>query len=288
MFTQSVAPFSLGELPLQHYNNLLCISHLNEHADSICLHHNDDVLSLIERSANLEARSSTGPKNTLNPLNKKLSAEASASKAVSSVSIFEMNKFIVRSFLSAILPVDTVSHKSQSIGMEYLEMHRFLCSNPALKIIEIYNVNGQLSTETQSRQTIGTCKWNPFLKTFLALLPRYGKGLEPGHHSQEPYISLNSLLIARGQDAASSVLWKDYEMIKRSLNPVEWNPFTVDFWSAKNGVFNSLCDDVNNKKINASLTVCMNRNKCVEYLKEVINKVKYFDFFIHKTTFDLD
>jgi hypothetical protein len=83
-------------------------------------------------------------------------------------------------------------------------------------------------------------------------------------------------LIARGQDAATSVLWKDYETIKRSLNPVEWNPFTVDFWSAKNGAFVSSSDDANNKKINASLTVCMNRNKCVEYLKEVVNKVNKF------------
>lgn len=30
MMTQSVAPFSGGELPLQHYNNLLCMSHLHE------------------------------------------------------------------------------------------------------------------------------------------------------------------------------------------------------------------------------------------------------------------
>ncbi len=30
LFSQSVAPFASGELPLQHYNNLLCLAHLQE------------------------------------------------------------------------------------------------------------------------------------------------------------------------------------------------------------------------------------------------------------------
>ena len=72
LFTQSVAPFSMGELPLQHYNNLLCISHLNEFVDSICLHQNDDILSIIEKISNVETNKTTGPKNALNPLTKKI------------------------------------------------------------------------------------------------------------------------------------------------------------------------------------------------------------------------
>lgn len=50
IFTQSVAPFSSGELPLQHYNNLLCLSHLHEFSDAILLFQNDDVLELIEKT----------------------------------------------------------------------------------------------------------------------------------------------------------------------------------------------------------------------------------------------
>lgn len=48
IMSQSVAPFSQGELPLQHYNNLLCLSHLDENVDCICLHQNDDVMKILE------------------------------------------------------------------------------------------------------------------------------------------------------------------------------------------------------------------------------------------------
>ena len=50
LFTQSVAPFHAGELPLQHYNNLLCISHLHEFVDSVFLFQNDDILSILEKT----------------------------------------------------------------------------------------------------------------------------------------------------------------------------------------------------------------------------------------------
>lgn len=256
LFTQSVAPFSLGELPLQHYNNLLCMSHLNKYTDSICLHQNDDVLSQIERMANLDNRSI---KNSLNPLTKKVNENITAS-----VSINDMNRYIIKSFLSTIYPVDSVSLKTQSIGMEYLEMHRFLCSNPNLKIIEIYNLKNK--TQQTERVVTNSAKWNPFLKSFLSLIPKYKQNLT------DQFVSLNSLIIARGQDASSSVLWQDYDMIKKSLNPVDWNPFTVDFWSSKDLIETKNQKSSSNKESPASLTIVMNRNKCVDYLKEVINK----------------
>ena len=49
IFTQSVAPFRDGELPLQHYNNLLCLSHLHEFVDCVCLYQNDDLMSIVEK-----------------------------------------------------------------------------------------------------------------------------------------------------------------------------------------------------------------------------------------------
>jgi hypothetical protein len=48
---------------------------------------------------------------------------------------------LIRSFLDMIYPVDNVSLKSQSIGMEYYELQRLLCPNPNIKIIELYDVN---------------------------------------------------------------------------------------------------------------------------------------------------
>ena len=55
VFTQSVAPFSCGELPLQHYNNVLCLSHLHEFVDGICLFQNDDVFEMCEKLSKNDA-----------------------------------------------------------------------------------------------------------------------------------------------------------------------------------------------------------------------------------------
>ena len=46
------------------------------------------------------------------------------------------------------------------------------------------------------------------------------------------------MLVSRGSGSCSSLgnLWSDMDGINKCLNPVKWNPFVVDFWSAKNGV----------------------------------------------------
>ncbi len=57
------------------------------------------------------------------------------------------------------------------------------------------------------------------------------------------------------------------DSINKCLNPVNWNPFVVDFWSSKSGV---VCGSGGKSKLaGASLTVAMNRNKCVEFFGEV-------------------
>ena len=40
----SVAPFSLGETPLQHYSTLLCLSWLQTYSDAVVLFQNDAVM----------------------------------------------------------------------------------------------------------------------------------------------------------------------------------------------------------------------------------------------------
>ena len=129
MFMQSVAPFRHGELPLQHYNNLLCLSLLHEFTDAIYLHQNDDVLSFIEKIQNEANRASSAgsmklPPIAMNPRVHKKTTPAGASTEQDSISFDDMNSFIIKNFLSCIFPVDNVSLKTQSIGMEQLELHR--------------------------------------------------------------------------------------------------------------------------------------------------------------------
>lgn len=45
----AVAPFSLGDTPLQHYNSLLCLSQLQSYSDAVLLLQNDVILNQVRR-----------------------------------------------------------------------------------------------------------------------------------------------------------------------------------------------------------------------------------------------
>jgi len=47
ILTASVAPFSRGELPLQHYNSVFSAAVCHEHADGMIIFRNDDVVSML-------------------------------------------------------------------------------------------------------------------------------------------------------------------------------------------------------------------------------------------------
>ncbi len=91
---------------------------------------------------------------------------------------------------------------------------------------------------------------------------------------------MQALIITRGCNSNNelSTLWNDQDTIKKCLNPVEWNPFAFDFWSSKNALNCDLTANKTstkthlNKMVPVSLTFAVNRNKCVEYLKEVRDK----------------
>ena len=107
-------------------------------------------------------------------------------------------------------------------------------------------------------------------------------------NTSEQFISLNSLIISRGSSAESSEyntksaisqIWQEIDLIKKNLNPVEWNPFTMDFWSSsKNFIEPNTSGNSNSssslKSKTNSLTIATNRNKSVDYLKEIVLKSK--------------
>lgn len=184
IFTQSVAPFSSGELPLQHYNNLLCLSHLHEFSDAIMLFQNDDVLELIEKTTKDGKPTVAGV--TARPVKVGGGANKQDAGGLTSISLTDMNAYIVKCLLGTILPVQSVSLKEQSTGMEFLEMQRLICSNPLMKIVEVYNVNGmETLTPVQTANRLnnastarnGEVKSNPLLKSLIEQIPKYDKSL---------------------------------------------------------------------------------------------------------------
>jgi hypothetical protein len=53
MISASVLPMSVGELPLQHYNTVLCLSRILNEADACLVFANDDIMPV---AANRMAR----------------------------------------------------------------------------------------------------------------------------------------------------------------------------------------------------------------------------------------
>ena len=326
LVAESVAPFSAGELPLQHYNAALCLAHIHEFVDCLVLFQNDDVFRAVERlSADQQpvnnqqrvATSGLSSRAGLLPHNHAKISMANASaassqllQAAASISVEAMNSHIATSLLDTVWPVDNVSLRTQSIGMEFAEMQRFLCSLPSAKIVEIYDVNNNNNATSRSTSTTvaaaaAASLSHPLLKPLLANMPKYKRDLNDPH-----YVSLNSLVIARGEHhlstatvassssssslSSSSLVSKwieqDHEAIRKHVNPVEWNPFTIDFWHARSALnrpptgskassstsasssASSSSSLFGGKFKPSSLTIAINRNRCVDYLEDVLER----------------
>lgn len=185
-----------------------------------------------------------------------------------SISMKDMNIEIIESLLGAFLPVDNASLRCQSIGMEFYEFERILSSNAKLKFVEIYNLSSSKKSAPNPSSSL-----NLMTKTLLSQIPKHLKS-----NSLRKYTSLNTLFVARGsfdwtQPINSSTtmehLMRELSQLKVALNPVEWNPFSIDLWSSKTASV-ALAQPAGVQR--SSLTVATNRNKCVEYLDEVVSK----------------
>jgi len=239
-------------------------------------------MHIIEKSLNSEytINSSSSLKPTLSK--SKANSITNDKDQNNSISINDMNAYIVKCLLSLILPVDNVSLRSQSFGLELYEIQRFLCSNPNLKIVEVYNVtNNASSLSSSSNYGNSSVKSNPLLKKIFSLMPKYKS------NSSEQFTSLNSLLILRGSPTDSSEyntkfaisqIWQEIDLIKKNLKPVAWNDkFSIDFWSSSKSFLEpntNTSGPSSLKSKSSSLTIAVNRNKCVDYLKEIVSKSK--------------
>ncbi|KAL3855216.1 hypothetical protein ACJMK2_014436 [Sinanodonta woodiana] len=214
-------PHASGESPLQHYNSLLTLSHLQRFCDCIVLTHNDDVLNLVEKKKGSER-----------------------------VSFSHLNEHIAASLGGILLPTDSLMPKSgHSIGQEPWEMIRSVCPMPSLKFVQLKHL---------SRSKVS---WEGLMSHMLLTLKKYNA-------KNKPFYSLANLMVARGDGTASfqhsaKVL---EEKIKTAYNPVPWNPYPVDIWTASNNTVG--------QKNSASVTIATNSTSVVEYLDVVLQRSK--------------
>lgn len=97
-----VAPFSLGDSPLQHYNSLLCLSWLQTYSDAVLLLQNDVVLSQAQQLL-LDSRGSGGGGGASK--GKRASGGRENVLQDEPVTLQDMNKRISQVLCNSLLPI---------------------------------------------------------------------------------------------------------------------------------------------------------------------------------------
>ena len=87
----AVAPFSLGETPLQHYNTLLCLSWQQTYSDAVLLFQNDYVLQQAQKSTRAE--------------------KGAGRHSSEDVSVGEMNRQVSQTLCNSFLPIWSAKQK---------------------------------------------------------------------------------------------------------------------------------------------------------------------------------
>lgn len=275
LFTCSIAPFKNGELPLQHYNNLLCMSHLHDFSDVIMLFQNDDIYQMIER-LRFKDNEKHVANNTITNNNV---------SSVNNITLDDMNSYLIKCLMSTIYPVDNVSLKNQSIGMEMLELNNILCANKNLKIVELFTLTERTKSYFSSKIN-ATSSTDQLLKEVISFIKKRKQTSNNQNNMQKTYSTINSIIILRGNDLYQNLhlFQKSEDEIKLLLNSIKWNPYSVDYWASRKALeYDKTKNKVDNStrkqsiQPHSSITFALNRNYCVDYLEEIKRKslIKY-------------
>ena len=108
-----IAPFSLGDTPLQHYNSLLCLSWLQTYSDAVLLIQNDTILRHAQQLL-LDGKGSRGGGGASRGIGKRVSVGGGAGGGGGGrerelqdgpVSLEDMNKGISQVLCNSFMPI---------------------------------------------------------------------------------------------------------------------------------------------------------------------------------------
>ena len=219
-----VAPCASGESPLQNFNALLALYHLQIYSDAILLLNNDFYLSLLNRKH--EDRTNNSEQ----------------------VSFKNVNEIMASSLCGVFLPTNSLSVNkgvTKSTGQEPWELVRSTAPIPSSKfIILVQHSSAKLS-------------WEGITSKLLHTFPRYNLS---GFSNS----CLAATAIGRGDmdnTFAISMQTSLEKKMRKVVNFVDWNPYPLDYWSAK-------CNYIGPKN-NSQLTLAANSSAVVDYLERV-------------------
>ncbi|XP_060557978.1 tubulin delta chain-like [Ruditapes philippinarum] len=238
-FGSRLAEILRDRYPMHHLMSCVFAPHASGESP---LQHYNSLLTLATLQRTTDCVILTHNDDVLHRVQKKKGQEA--------VSYSHLNEAIASHLSGIFLPTESLRAKSAfSLGMEPWEMLRSICPMPNLKFVQIAQyMNSKMS-------------WSDLLSKVSATIRRYDS-------SGNPYSSLGNICVARGDTTGGFQLHMGAlePKLKRAYNCVDWNPFPVDFWTAKPNNCGS--------KNSASLTVASNSSSINEYLENVLERSK--------------
>ena len=157
----SILPFSIGELPLQNYNSILCLSRILAEADTSLLFSNDALLTTCARSIAKRDASATGSRAAVTP----------AQCAAATVQVEDINHQIALSLAGLAQPCVHGTGACASVRpFDFGDMAQ-LTPTIETKVLELWSVQEAAGTFPPR---VGT-PWTILATALVAKIPRYDR-----------------------------------------------------------------------------------------------------------------
>lgn len=254
-----VAPYRHGDTPLQHYNTLLSISHVQQFADAVMLFQNDHILLSLNRDFENSAT------------NKKLNKN--------NYTTGDVNRYIASCLVNMFLP--WLDNDKTWRQFDFLPIMTNMCCNPRMKFIEVHT-SALLSHNDQAKTS-----WQYIAEDLVKQMPIYDRLLNRAINN------IHALAIVRGgiqsnydaqmifrvlcSKGLAPVPWIKLSSTKEPLRPSKNRTSTSEFTPPENidflGSNSRPALSSTTKPIEVSLTICANRTHILEFLNHVLVKV---------------
>mmetsp|Transcript_36169 Transcript_36169/g.58448 ORF Transcript_36169/g.58448 Transcript_36169/m.58448 type:complete len:445 (+) Transcript_36169:97-1431(+) len=243
----AVAPFLMGDTPLQHYNSMLSLSWLQKYADCIMLFQNDEVSKTVSKMC-----SSVGPGST-----------KASEKGPPRTTMQDMNQYIASCLAGVLFPVKEGGHyRPPDIG----NLTTNVCPMQSCKFIELF------TAPFLSRHVRATSSQH-LVRDLSAAVPLYDL-------TQRQILNISTQVTFRGVGALECGLlppnFRPRQPIVATLRPkpkilqlfppVSWNPVAYDFLL-------SAADAFPGHSIASSVTVSSNRTSVASLLDHILGRV---------------
>lgn len=255
LLTAALAPFSRGELPLQHYNSILASACHQRHADGVVLFRNDQIVDLLRAT---RAPDSGGEPGRLGfgDINRYV-----AGCLHGLVDPYHAGRGSARA--SAVARFTGSSGGARARGFSMRSWVGAVCPMPSAKLVEIWSTNG---LPGGARSRLGRLcrdeRWESAFGWLLRSAPAYDEAKRP---------ALCVAAQARFQGASdagafSRALPGLSRVAQRALPSCRWNPFPFD-----------LVRDRRRSPVaptGRSVTASLNRTALASYLDRVHRKAR--------------